>query len=188
MTGQSNAGLRAQGPVQLPWFVGLFVVMPLLFALGFLTILFLPFVWAFQYLQNRWFVRRMRTQGRFVAWTALEPLLVAGHGCLIVEQVNKKGGARVWHTAENPLMFAPVPPQPEEELNYVNPSRDPHPFVVWCERRYLNATTGTASLTEPPYSYPRGLVESAFFLERFPALQVIMTPKISKAATERSRA
>ena len=119
----------------------------------------------------------MREHGRFIPWKELEPHLQAGEGTLVVEQAQKDS-VRVWWTQQDVVQQAPTQAPAEQELDYLR-FTEPHPFVSWCFGRYLSPNNGEASLTDPPYSYPPGFVEKAFFKERFPKLRVVMTVKVA---------
>jgi hypothetical protein len=168
---ESEAGFVSSLLRKLPSFLAV----SLLAGWVLLALLFLPFVLVFQFLQERRLVRHIKPHGRFIAWRELEPRLVNGEGALVVEQAQKQRH-RLWWTPEKPLAVGPVSPPPEEELDFLRLMK-PHPFVDWCQKRYLSAETGTALLTAPPSKYLPGFVKAAFFLERFPSLQVVMTVK-----------
>jgi hypothetical protein len=166
-------------PVLLPLYA-----MVLFFVVG-LTILVVPFLMFAAWRSERRFARSMRDQGRFMTWKELEPLLRAGDGTLIVEQAQKDG-VRVWWSRDDVLREASMKPPAEADLDYMR-SGKPHPFVAWCFARYLSRDAGGATLTRPPYSYPPGFVEAAFFEERFPTLRVVMTVMPSATGAERGR-
>jgi hypothetical protein len=84
----------------------------------------------------------------------------------------------VWWTQGDVTQEAPVQPPPEKDLDYLR-VMEPHPFVSWCFERYLHPVTGQASLTNPPYSYPPGFVQSKFFQRMFLSLQIVMTVKLN---------
>jgi hypothetical protein len=157
------------------------VIMPLVLVgtavLTGVTLLALPFLVSIDWWRRLRFASRMRRQGRFIQWSALEPRLQVGEGTLIVEQAQK-AGIRVWWVHDDVLRTAPIQPPLENHLNYF-PLTEPHPFFSWCFERYLNPDSGQAILTDPPYSYPPGFATAAFFKDRFPALSVVMTVKLA---------
>ncbi len=146
-----------------------------LLLLAGLSILAMPFLLLARARRERRFALLMRDRGRFIPWKELEPHLLAGEGTLVVEQAQKDG-VRVWWTQQDVALEAPTQAPAEQELDYLRMT-EPHPFVSWCFSRYLSSDAGKAILTDPPYSYPPGFVEEAFFKERFPKLRVVMTVK-----------
>jgi hypothetical protein len=162
------------------WFFAPVIMPPLLVGLAVLaglSVLALPFLVSIDSWRRLSFASRMRRQGRFIHWGALEPRLQVGEGTLIVEQAQK-AGIRVWWVQDDVLGIAPIQPPLEEDLQYFRLT-EPHPFVSWCFERYLNPDSGQATLTDPPYWYPPGFVAAAFFKARFPALSVVMTVKLA---------
>jgi hypothetical protein len=150
----------------------------LLFLLaGILAIPFAIVMVIFQWFRDRRFARKMRELGRFISWEELEPRLQSGDGTLVIEQAQK-AGVRVWWTGADIAQQAPVQPPPEEELDYLR-FGTPHPFVTWCFSRYLDSVSGQALLTEPPFSYPPGFVDAAFFIEKYPKARVVMSVKVA---------
>jgi hypothetical protein len=165
------------------WWEWLFapLVYPMIFLLFLLAaILAIPFaivmVILHRFREHR-FARRMRELGRFISWEELEPRLRSGDGTLVIEQAQKDG-VRVWWTEDDIVQQAPVELPAEQELDYLR-FGTPHPFVTWCFSRYLDSDTGQALLTEPPFSYPPGFVEAAFFIGKYPKARVVMSVKVA---------
>jgi hypothetical protein len=116
----------------------------------------------------------MREKGRFIPWAVLEGRLLRGHGTLIVEQARSER-IRVWWTPGDIFQAAPKPPPPpEEELDYDRSGKQ-QAFVSWCYERYLHSDSGQAMLTQPPDTYPAGIVKAAFFKNKYQASRVVMT-------------
>jgi len=140
------------------------------------SLLLLPPLVAMHWWLERRFLKSLCSQRRFVPWTELEPRLIAGEGTLLVEQAQKMD-VRVWWVQEDVLRVAPMPPAAPNELDY-NSIKETPAFVYWCFKEYINFDTGKASLTVPPFKYPRGFVEQRFFNDRFPRLSVVMTVRL----------
>ncbi len=158
-------------PVMMPLFlVGLLV-------LAGLSVVAMPFLVFAMWRRERQFGRLIRDRGRFIPWMELEAHLRAGEGTLVVEQAQKDG-VRVWWTQEDVVQKAPTQPPAEQDLDYLR-FTVPHPFVSWCFERFLSPESGNALLTAPPYSYPPGFVEEAFFRDKFPKLRIVMTVKLA---------
>jgi hypothetical protein len=177
----SNSTDRRSGAVR--WYLwplvlpaALAILLPL-GLLALLSIILMPFLILAHQRRERRFAQRMREQGRFIAWQELEPRLQAGDGTLVIEQAQKNG-IRVWWTQDEVARQAPTQPPAQQDLDYLR-FAEPHPFVSWCFARYLCRDSGKASLTDPPYSYPPGFIDAAFFKDRFPKLSVVMTVKLA---------
>ena len=120
------------------------------------------------------FAHSMREKGRFIPWAVLEGRLLRGHGTLIVEQARSER-IRVWWTPGDIFHAATKPPPPpEEELDYDRCGKQ-QAFVSWCYERYLHPDSGQATLTQPPCTYPGGIVKAAFFKNKYQASRVVMT-------------
>jgi hypothetical protein len=141
--------------------------------IAILSLLFILVVVSTQWLQERWFVRRMRAAGRFILWQDLEPKLRAGEGTLVIEGAMT-GPVRVWWAEENILALAPVPPPAEHELARLLRDK-PQPFVAWCFGRYLEPKEGTALLTKPPATLPAEALFAGYFRKQYPGLNAIDT-------------
>jgi hypothetical protein len=102
---------------------------------------------------NRWlhghreaaFRRRMRAQGRMMAWTQFRGAMRAGGGTCIEEKFSAKGPVRLWWTPE-----AVEKESPHEIKDWFTMSKGGRfvPFVEWCRRRYTDGETGSAVLVD----------------------------------------
>jgi hypothetical protein len=84
---------------------------------------------------------------------------------------------RIWWTSDDVPDEAPVASPNDDETLDFHPPEAPHPFSVWCARRFLNEETGTALLTFPtiriPEKFPGGWSE--YFRDRYPQIAVVDT-------------
>lgn len=120
--------------------------------------------------------KQLKNSDRLVPWANMYQHIKANpNGTLIVEQAQKDG-ILVWWTPDAVLNLGPCDPPTEEELDtlYLRLST-PHPFVLWCYREYTSPSSGRGFLTDPPFRYPNGFVDAAFFRERFPGNTVVMS-------------
>lgn len=172
-----DAGSNDERPrVDLKQVFGCFLWMSIILA----TPLWLPFSPLFGPLltqvfdvRERRFRRRMKDRGRFMDWEKLRPALETGDGTLIVEY-GLKAPTRVWWTAINVLALAPSPPPSEREVQLLRHMPEPHSFVGWCHKRFLDDESGKAILTHPT-DVPDGCSFARHFRERFPDISTIET-------------
>lgn len=169
---------------QLPWTFWLLVPVVLLCALFFLSVLLilalLAILLAFvalgrQAFRERRFRRRMKAQGRFIAWDDLLPALSRGEGTLILQRGPRRP-MRAWWTPDDVLALAPCPPPSFEEMDPLglNPE-GPHEFVAWCDWLYLDENNGSAKLTLPTLKPPPGVIFEDYFAQQFPRLTTVET-------------
>ena len=100
----------------------------------------------------RW-LRELRKAGR--ATPAAILLSNASGGTLIVDRpgFNLKA-THCWWTDENVAEIAPVPiPTDDERMDLCTETKEttPHEFDLWCWRRYISPSTGSATLVTPPH-------------------------------------
>ena len=185
----------AKSSSRLPWYAWplvpsfALVAFAIMLPLGLVVLLSIPVAGAMASLQaigERRYRRRMAGRGRFSAWADLVPVLEAGQGTLIIEQANKCP-VRVWWTPDDVLALAPCPPPAAEELDISGcRSAEPHEFVAWCHRRYLDEDAGSARLTHPALALPPGLFFARFFEGRFPQITAIDTVYCRMRGTPRA--
>ena len=91
------------------------------------------------------FRRRMRSQGRMMAWTEFRRAMRAGGGTCIEEKFSAKGPVRLWWTPEDVEKESP-----HEIKDWFTMRKGGRfvPFVNWCRQRYTDGETGSSTLVD----------------------------------------
>ncbi len=130
----SSFVLLVLGPLLIVWIV---VCSPIILCLGLAT----------ELIANWWLTKKLRRQGRFLLWSAVEERMRQAPSTLIFEK--RLGSDRTWWTAEDVVAQSPLPPTSDEEIWSLGRTAT-NPFAEWCYYNYLSDTTGKAYLTRPP--------------------------------------
>ena len=107
-----------------------------------------PYILVHRWLRGRReaaFKRRMRAQGRLMAWTEFRRAMRNGGGTCIEEKFSAKGPVRLWWTPE---VVEKESPHAIIDWFTMRKGRQHEPFVHWCRARYTSADGGSAVLVD----------------------------------------